>query len=42
LLILLGLPSAGQGLYQTRLRSAIGKESSNALPRPERLGFVMK
>ena len=34
--------SPGRALYQTPLRSAIGKESISALPRPERLGLVMK
>jgi hypothetical protein len=34
--------TAGQGVYQRRRRSAIGKESINAFPRPERLGLVMK
>src|SRR5271157_1571748 len=32
----------GHALYQARLRSAIGKESISALPRPDRLGLVMK
>src|ERR1700733_14753416 len=34
--------SPGHGVYQTGLRSAIGKDSINAFPRPERLGLVMK
>ena len=37
-----GTSRPGRGVYQTRLRNAIGKDSSNALPRPERLGLVMK
>src|SRR5271155_5883038 len=34
--------TADTGVYQPRLRSAIGKESLSALPRPDRLGLVMK
>ena len=37
-----GVASADTALYQARLRSAIGKESISALPRPDRLGLVMK
>ena len=36
------LGSAREGVYQRRRRSAIGKDSTSALPRPERLGLVMK